>query len=124
MIYYCIYKDECSFKDCRYRQTKSKFSTYNTQKDLTVNEFICNLTNKEGTRLISDERIICDRYKKCTINCFLKTSYVTIKNFEKYFGQRRKFSLLKRFKCYEAGGHIVNLHTAGKNVGSYISIWN
>ena len=124
MIYYCIYKDECLYKDCIYRQTKSKFSTYNTQKDLTINEFTCNLTGKKRVRLISDERIICDGYKKCTINCFLKTSYVTIKNFERYFGRGRKFSLLKCFKCYEAGGHMVNLHTAGESIGNYISIWN
>lgn len=121
MIYYCIYKDECSFKDCIYRQTKSKFSTIGDKKDLTINEFTCNLTGKKRTRLISDERIICDRYKECGTNCFLKNIYITISNFKEYFAY--KFDPSEPFKCYETGFK-VNLMTAGENVGSYISIWN
>lgn len=121
MTYYCIYKNECSHKECTYRQTKSKFSVSTAKKDLTINEFICNRTGKKGTRLISDERIICDRYRECSTVCFLKTIYITINNFKKIVGY--EFKPLKPFRCPDTE-HLVNLQLAGENIGSYISIWN
>jgi hypothetical protein len=121
MIYYCIHKNECSFKDCTHRQRKSKFSDIGAKKDLTINEFTCGLTGKKRARLISDERVICNRYKECGINCFLKTSYITANNFEHHLGNR--FDLSKPFKCHDAK-RIVHLRLGGENVGNYISIWD
>lgn len=121
MTYHCMYKNECSHKECVYRETKSKFSTGQGGRDLTIDGFKCIMIGSKPMRLISDERIICDRYKECTVNCFLKTSYITANNFEKYFG--RKFDLSKLFKCYDAK-RLVKLITAGENVGSYINIWS
>ena len=121
MIYYCIYKDECLYKNCVYRQAKSKFSAFRANKDLTINEFTCSLTGKKRVRLISDERIICSRYKECGINCSLKTSYITINNLESHFGY--KFYPPKRFRCDEADC-MVTLQFARENIGSYTSIWN
>ena len=101
MIYYCIYKDECSFKDCTYRQTKSKFSVLRDQKDLTINGFTCNSTGKKETRLISNERIICSKYKGCDLICPLKTTYLTRANFRDWFGH--KFRQQEPFKCATIG---------------------
>ena len=121
MVYYCVYKDECLFKNCTYKQTKSKFSAVGARKDLTVNDFTCNLTGKKRVRLISDERIICSKYKECDINCPFKTIYLTPHNFGRYFGY--KFRQSQSFQCLDIG-ETVNLQTAGENIGSYISIWN
>jgi hypothetical protein len=120
MIYYCIYKDECLFKDCVYRQTKSKFSTIGNKKDLTVNEFTCSLTGKERTILISNERIICNKYKECAHLCPLKMTYLTHANFKEWFGH--EFRQQESFKCATTD-EIVTLQTAGENIGNYISIW-
>jgi hypothetical protein len=121
MIYYCIYKNECLYKDCVYRQTKSKFSNFGAKKDLTINDFTCNLTGKKGTRLISDERIICSKYRECALFCPLKTTYLTRTNFRDYFGH--EFCQQEPFKCGTTG-ETVKLQTAGKSIGNYISIWN
>ena len=121
MIYYCIYKNECLYKDCIYRQTKSKFSNFGSKKDLTINDFICNLTGKKGTILISDERIICNKYKECAHLCPLKTTYLTHTNFKEWVGH--EFRQQEPFKCGTTG-ETVTLQTAGENIGNYISIWN
>lgn len=121
MVYYCIYKDECSFKDCTYRRTKSKFSAIGAKKDLTINDFTCNSTGKKGTRLISNERIICNKYRECSLICPLKTTYLTCTNFREWFGH--EFRQQETFKCATIG-ETVNLQTAGENIGNYISIWN
>jgi hypothetical protein len=121
MIYYCIYKDECLYKDCVYRQTKSKFSNFGAKKDLTINDFTCNLTGKERTILISDERIVCNKYKKCVFLCPLKTTYLTRTNFRDYF--KHEFRQQKPFTC-DTTGETVSLQTAGESIGNYISIWN
>lgn len=121
MVYYCIYKDECSFKDCKYRQTKSKFSAIGDKKDLTINDFTCSLTGKKRTRLVSDERIVCNKYKECILNCPLKTTYLTRTNFRNYF--KHEFCQQESFKCGTTG-ETVKLQTAGENAGNYISIWD
>jgi hypothetical protein len=121
MIYYCIYKNECSYKECIYRETKSKFSAGHGKQDLTIDGFDCIMVGSKTMRLISDERIICDRYRECIINCPLKTIYLTPHNFGRYFGY--KFRQPQPFKCLDIG-ETVNLQTAGENVGNYISIWN
>ena len=121
MIYYCIYKDECSYKECMYRKTKSKFSSGNDSRNLATAGFDCIVMNNKTMRLISDERIICDRYKECTINCFLKTSYITTDTFEDHFGY--KLDLSKPFHCYDAK-LTVYLRIGGESVGNYTSIWD
>jgi hypothetical protein len=115
MTYYCIYKNECSFKKCVYRKTNSKFSTGDNHRDLTINGFNCIVVGNKKMTLISDERIICNKYRECDINCFLKTNYIII---DKYFEY-----LSKPYRCQDTG-QMVNLFPAHENVGSYTSIWN
>lgn len=121
MTYYCIHKNECLYKECIYRETKSKFSTGDNSIDLTIDGFDCIIVGNKPMILISDERIICDRYRQCDINCFLKTIYITINNFRKIAGY--EFKPLKPFKCPDTD-RLVSLITAGENIGSYTSIWD
>ena len=90
MIYYCIYKDECLLKDCVYQKTNSKFSVEDEDdhEDLTINGFTCSMFDDRIIRLISDERIICNEYRECSIDCIFKRNYITVLNFEKYLGQK------------------------------------
>ena len=115
-----MYKNECPIKNCAFKQKKSKFSKIGARKDLTVNEFNCNSTGKKRIRLISDERIICSKYKECGINCLLKTTYITPSNFKQYFGYEPHTA--RPFKCC-ATGKVLDLRLVEENAGSYISIW-
>lgn len=121
MIYYCIHEDECSYKKCSYHKTNSKFSTGDPHKNLTIDGFDCVMVGRKRVILVSDERIICNKYRECNINCFLKTTYVTNNNLRRYFGY--KASLLKPFICRDTN-QTINFMLAGENIGNYVSIWN
>lgn len=120
MIYYCMYRDICSNKKCTFQELESESSPV-FHYDLTTTGFFCTSMKNRRIRLVSDERIICDRYQECNINCIFKTKYLTVSSFKKYFW--RKPHLPERFRCYRIN-KTINLIFAGKNTNNYISVWN
>lgn len=121
MIYYCMLKDICQYKECLYQKVNSEHFSKLRCTNLIVNGFNCSAMDNKKVRLVSEERIICDKYQECDIDCLLKTNYLTVNNFKAHFGH--KFCLPKSFKCDKINT-MVNLKFAGKSINSYVNIWD